>query len=61
MNLFKTFTMTWWQAGIFKVGMWGAGISVGAYWHDFFSGYLFFLIAVAIVCLTYTTYAWAKQ
>jgi len=35
-NLFKTFTLTWWQAAFFKAGTWGAGISVGTYWHDFF-------------------------
>ena len=61
MNLFKTFTMKWWQAGIFKVGMWGAGIAVGTYWHELFAGYLAILVAVAIVCLTYVTYVWAKQ
>ena len=30
MNLFKTFTLTWWQAGIFKVGLLALGIAVGA-------------------------------
>ena len=61
MNPFKTFTLTWWQAAFFKVGMWGAGIAVGAYWHDFFGGYLPILIIVAVVCLGYVTYLWAKQ
>jgi hypothetical protein len=36
MNLFKTFTLTWWQAGSFKLGMWASGIAVGAHWHEFF-------------------------
>jgi hypothetical protein len=61
MNLFKTFTLKWWQGAIFKLGMWGAGIAVGTYWHEFFAGYLVMLLTVAIVCLTYVTYVWAKQ
>lgn len=39
MNIFKTFTLKWWQAGVFKVGMLALGISIGAYWHDVFGGY----------------------
>jgi hypothetical protein len=61
MDLLKTFKLKWWQAGIFKVGMWAIGIAVGAYWHSFFAGYLQALILIAAVCLTYTTYVWAKQ
>ena len=43
MNLFKTFTLTWWQTSFFKVGMGAAGIAVGAYWHEFFGNYLLIL------------------
>jgi hypothetical protein len=61
MNIFKTFTLRWWQAGVFKVGMLALGIAVGAYWYDFFGGYLPGLIAVAAASLAYITYAWWKQ
>ena len=61
MNLFKTFTLTWWQAGIFKTGMWAAGIAVGAYWHSLFGNYLPALIVIAVACLGYVTVAWARQ
>ena len=61
MNLFKTFTLKWWQAGIFKLGMWAIGIAVGAYWHNLFAGFLPTLIAIAAVCLAYTTYIWLQQ
>ena len=61
MNLFKTFTLTWRQAALFKVGMWAAGITVGAYWHEFFSGYLPLLIFIAVISLGYVTFVWAKQ
>jgi hypothetical protein len=53
--------MEWWQAGTFKLGMWAIGIAVGAYWHNFFGGFLPMLIAIAVVCLTYITYIWLRQ
>jgi hypothetical protein len=61
MNLFKTFTLKWWQGGLFKWGMLALGIAIGAYWHDFFGGYLPFLIIMAVVSLSYVTYVWWKQ
>jgi hypothetical protein len=61
MNLFKTFTLTWWQASIFKIGMLAVGLAIGARWHGFFGGYLTALIALSVVTLGYVTYAWAKQ
>jgi hypothetical protein len=60
-NLFKTFTLTWWQASFFKAGLLALGIAIGAHWSDFFGGYLVVLIIVAVVCLAYITYARAKQ
>jgi hypothetical protein len=61
MNIFKTFMLKWWQTGLFKLGMLALGIAIGAYWHDFFGGYLLILIAVAAVSLAYVTYLWWKQ
>jgi hypothetical protein len=61
MNLFKTFTLRWWQGAIFKLGMWAAGIVAGAYWHNLFAAHLGALLACAAICLTYSTCIWAKQ
>jgi hypothetical protein len=61
MNIFKPFTLKWWQAGVFKVGMLALGISIGTYWHDVFGGYLMILLIVAAVSLAYVTYAWWEQ
>lgn len=61
MNIFKTFTMKWWQAGLFKAGLLALGIAVGTYWHNIFSGFIPELVAVAVICLSYVTYVWAKQ
>jgi hypothetical protein len=61
MNLFKSFTLKWWQTGVFKWGMLAVGIAVGAYWHGIFSGFLPELIGIAAVCLGYVTVVWWKQ
>ena len=61
MNLFKTFTLKWWQAGFFKLGMLAAGIALGAYLHDLFAVYLAMIVAIAIACLAYVSYVWLKQ
>jgi hypothetical protein len=61
MNMFKTFALKWWQTSLFKLGMLALGIAIGAYWHDFFGGYLFILIIVAAVSLAYVTFEWWKQ
>jgi hypothetical protein len=60
-NIFKSFTLQWWQGGIFKWGVLALGIAIGTRWHDCFNGYLFILIGLAAVSLTYITYVWWKQ
>ncbi|MGA2088746.1 MAG: hypothetical protein ABSG66_07495 [Stellaceae bacterium] len=61
MNLFKTFTLTWWQGGLFKWGVFALGIAAGSYWSGFFGGYLPALIIFAVLCLGYVTVVWARQ
>ena len=60
-NLFKTFTMTWWQTACFKAGMLALGIAIGTSWPDLFSGYLLVLLTVAVISLAAVSYAWLKQ
>jgi hypothetical protein len=60
-NVLKPFTMQWWQVGCFKLGMLALGITVGAYWHDFFGRGIPLLIAVAVLCLAYITYVWVRE
>ncbi len=61
MNLFKTFTLRWWQASLFKISMLAAGIAIGAYWSSFFLSFLGALIVVAVVAGTYVTIIWWRQ
>jgi len=60
-NLFKTFTLTWWQAGIFKVGMLALGVVIGAYWQEFLGNYLSLLIIIAAISLAGISYVWWRQ
>ena len=34
MNIFKTFTLKWWQTAFFKWGMLALGIAIGTYSHN---------------------------
>ena len=61
MNLFKRFTLKWWQTGVFKLGTYTLGIAIGTYWHVFFSGYLLILVIVAVLSLAYVAHVWWKQ
>jgi hypothetical protein len=61
MNLFKTFTLKWWQTSIFKVGMLALGLVHGAYLHHLFGGYLVILIVASALSLAYVSYIWWKQ
>lgn len=61
MNIFKTFTLKWWQTGVFKLGMLTLGITIGTYWHALLGGRLAILTIVAAVSLAYVSYLSWKQ
>jgi hypothetical protein len=61
MNLFKSFTLKWWQASLFKLGLLALGVAIGAYWYDFLGSFLPILLIVAAACLAYVTFVWWKQ
>ena len=60
MKIFRDFTLTWWQAGLFKWGMFLLGIGAGAYWPALFSPYLPILLVMAVTFLSYFTVIWVK-
>ena len=61
MNLFKSFTLKWWQAGIFKIGMISFGIALGATWSAFFIQWVILFWTVFILTAGYLSYIWWKQ
>jgi hypothetical protein len=61
MNIFKSFTLKWWQGGMFKWGVLLLGIAIGANWSAIFSVYIPALLVIAVLLLAYITIVWLKQ
>ncbi len=61
MDIFKDFTLTWWQLGIFKFAMLSLGIIIGSTWPRLFKGWTRFLLPLFLVSAGYITYLWLKQ
>ena len=61
MNIFKSFTLTWWQGVLFKWGALMLGIALGAYWPHVFGAYIPALVVMAAIFLSYVSYVWWKQ
>jgi hypothetical protein len=61
MKVFKNYTLTWQQVGIFKFCPLVAGVAIGAYWHDFFGALLTALVFIAVATGAYVAYVTFKQ
>lgn len=61
MYFFQSYTFTWWQIGIFKLALLSLGVAIGAYWNEFFRGYLVALIVIALIMSAYIAYISLKQ
>ena len=61
LNIFKSFTFTWWVAALFKVGMLSVGILLGGYFPKIFKNFKAVLWAIAAFSLIYVTAVWLKQ
>ena len=56
MNLFKTYTFTWQQIGVFKLALLSIGIIMGSYWNEFFSENIVFVAVIAFIATVYIMY-----
>ena len=61
MNIFKTFTLNWWQASVFKYAMLSLGILIGMTWPDVFHAWRLLLCLVFVLSTAYVTWVWWKQ
>ena len=61
MRIFKSYTYTWWQIGVFKLALLSIGVLIGSYWSGFWGQIPELLIVVALVTTAYTMYASLKQ
>jgi len=61
MNIFKSFTLKWWQAGMFKVALISLGIMIGATWPDIFGMWRYGLLVLFALPISYISWVWWKQ
>ena len=61
MNIFKSFTLKWWQGMLFKWSLLSLGIVVGASWPDIFNPWRVGLLLLFIFPTVYITWVWWKQ
>lgn len=61
MDIFKSSAFTWWQMGMFKLGLLSIGIAVGAYWHDVFLPYVSWLVILGLVLGVYVVFVWSRN
>jgi hypothetical protein len=61
MNIFKSFTLKWWQTGLFKWSMLSLGIVIGAAWPQVFNPWRPELLVLFILPTLYISWVWWKQ
>jgi len=61
MNLFKSFTLTWWQAGLLKWSLIALGILIGSHWPNLFIPWSPALLILFVLPSIYLTWIWWKQ
>ncbi len=61
MDIFKSFTLKWWETGLFKLCLISMGILIGATWPDIFIHWRSVLLVLFIVPTIYLSWVWWKQ
>ena len=61
MKLFQPFTLNWWQLGLFKWGVLGCGLLLGAYFSDFVMSYSIIIGVATCACIVYITYLYFSE
>lgn len=61
MNLFKSFTLTWWQGSLFKLALLCLGLAIGSTWPDLFWDWTAFLWVIFLLAGSYVTWIWYRQ
>ena len=61
MDIFKSFILRWWEAGIFKVAMISLGILIGITWPELFRPFRLELLALFILSTLVILRIWWKQ
>jgi len=56
MNLFKNYTYTWYQIGIFKLAMLSIGVIIGSYYAELVTDNMMPILGIAVLASVYTMY-----
>ncbi len=56
MNMFRDYTMRWWQVSLLKISMAAFGLAVGATWPGAFEGRLLWLWLIFLLPAAYLSY-----
>jgi hypothetical protein len=57
MNLFRAYTYTWWQMGVFTVSLLAIGMILGAFLASVVLSWLWLLVTVAVISTVYVVVA----
>ena len=60
-TLFKNYTFTWQQIGVFKLALLSIGVIIGSVWQEFFTANILAVVVVAIITTAYIMYISIKQ
>ena len=61
MDLFKPFTLKWWETGLFKWSLLALGILIGSTWPGLFQAWRMVLLLVFLFHTIYLSTIWWKQ
>jgi len=61
MNIFKSFTLKWWQGSLLKIALVSFGIIIGANWPEVFASWTLVLLVLFLVLGTYLKVVWWRQ
>jgi len=61
MSIFKTFTLKWWQAGLFEISLLSLGLMAGAAWPDLFNPWRTVLLVLFVLSTASIFWIWWKQ
>ena len=60
-DMFRDYTMRWWQVSLLKVSMVAFGLAVGATWPGAFEGWLLWLWLIFLLPAAYLSYVFYPQ